>query len=221
MHLGTNYTTSEVPDAFCWTRYGTEAGEDAASIIDRKEAERQANGGVFLWGIGNSVGPSVRVLLRETARPRVVFTPMLSTAAAHDVAPANVAIWFGGIGLEGRPYEIPAHSLVTSRISSAGRPHYALVCRSDDPLTIIRARDAFFTADHVQNVRSGSRVGASQVTSVVRRIACAFRWTPSSYEITFMADLVAPYVVRLTEYQLAPGRSSTGRRLQPGGGAGK
>lgn len=47
--------TMALPDYFVWTRYGTEGGEAAGSILARKEQERQRAGGLFLWGIGNSV----------------------------------------------------------------------------------------------------------------------------------------------------------------------
>ena len=49
----------ELPTIFCWTRFGGEAGEPIEQILFRKEQERLANGGVFLWGIGNAVGPSI------------------------------------------------------------------------------------------------------------------------------------------------------------------
>lgn len=208
-------TTTEIPEMFCWTKYGTEAGEDVASILARKEAERQANGGVFLWGIGNAVGPSIVSLLHHTARPRVVFTPMLSKAAARDVSPPRVATWQSGTGLDGSHYAVPAESRVTSRISSAGRAHYALVCRSNDPLVANPLRGPSFASTHVQNLRSGSRVGASQVTAVVRRIACALGLEPSSYKVSFSADLVAPYLVRLTECSLVDDLPSAGNGAPP------
>jgi hypothetical protein len=138
---------------------------------------------------------------------------MLSKAAARDVAPPSVAVWHSGVGLDGSHYELPADSLVTSRFSSAGRAHYALVCKSSSPLVATRRSSASFTSTHVQNLRSGSRVGASQVTAVVRRIACALGLPPSGYKVSFTADLVAPYLVRLTEYTLVEGETpSAGRR---------
>lgn len=191
--------TADIPEMFCWTKYGTEAGEDAAAILARKEAERQANAGVFLWGIGNAIGPSIESLLENTSQPQVVFTPTLTKAAAHDIAPSGIAVWRSGVGLDGSHYVFPAHSHVTSRVSPTGRAHYALVCRSTTPLVANTARSASFAVTHVQNLRSGSRVGASQVTSVVRRIACALGLLQSGYKVSFTADLVAPYLVQLTE----------------------
>jgi hypothetical protein len=194
--------TAELPDLFCWTKYGTEAGEDIDSILARKEAERLASGGTFFWGIGNAIGPSVEALLAHTVEPQVVFTPMRSRPAAQDVAPAQVAVWHRGIGLDGEPFELPNFSSVTSRISPTRNYHHALVCRSEQPLSLSARRGTSFAATHVQNLRSGSKVGASQVTSVVRRIACALGLMPSSYTVSFTAELVAPYFVRLTHYSL-------------------
>lgn len=193
---------SELPDLFCWTKYGTEAGQEVGAILARKEAERSASGGTFLWGIGNAVGPSVKALLAHTAAPRVVFTPMRSRPAARDVKPAQVAVWHRGIGLDGEPFEVPGFSCVTSRISPSRNYHYALVCRSEQPLGGGARSGASFASTHVQNLRSGSKVGASQVTSVVRRISCAPSCMPLSYKVSFMAGLVPPYLVRLTNHSL-------------------
>lgn len=194
--------TAELPDLFCWTKYGTEAGEDIGAILARKEAERLAGDGTFFWGIGNAIGPSIEVLLAHVAEPQVVFTPMRSRPAARDVTPAQVAVWHRGIGLDGEPFELPDFSRVTSRISPTRSYHYALVCRSDRALGVNARRGPSFASTHVQNLRSGSMVGASQVTSVVRRIACALGLMPSSYTVSFTADLVAPYLVRLTNYSV-------------------
>jgi hypothetical protein len=194
--------TAELPDLFCWTKHGTEAGEDIGAILARKEAERLASGGTFFWGIGNAIGPSVETLLAHAAEPQVVFTPMRSRPAARDVTPAQVAIWHRGIGLDGAPFDLPDYARVTSRLSRTRNYHYALVCRSEQPLGISAPRGPSFASTHVQNLRSGSIVGASQVTSVVRRIACALGLVPSSYTVSSTADLVAPYFVRLTNYSL-------------------
>jgi hypothetical protein len=58
-----------IPRDFCWTRFGTEAGEPIEQILERKEAERIATGGVFFWGIGNAVGRSISELVRRTDEP--------------------------------------------------------------------------------------------------------------------------------------------------------
>jgi len=195
--------TADLPDIFCWTKYGSEAGEDVGAILARKEAERLASGGTFLWGIGNAIGPSVEALRARSPHPQVVFTPMRSRPAARDVAPARVAVWHRGVGLDGSPFELAEYFRVTSRVSPTRSFHYALVCRSDRPLGVSARRGPSFASTHVQNLRSGSKIGSSQVTSVVKQIVCALGLLPSSYTVSFTADLVAPYLVRLTDYSLA------------------
>ena len=193
------YTTMHLPSAFCWTKYGTEAGEDFGSILERKEHERAASGGTFLWGVGNAVGPSLEALVATTRRPKVIFTPMRARPAHRDVAPSVTAQWHRGYGLDGDPFEVPSTSRVTSRFSESRSYHYALVCRSGEPLAVRATPTPYFAAHHVRNLRSGAQVAASQVTSVVQRVACALRWEPSAYQVAFTADLVAPYFIRLTE----------------------
>jgi hypothetical protein len=200
--LDTDSTAALLPNLFCWTKYGTEAGEEIGAILARKEAERLAGDGTFLWGIGNAIGPSVETLIAQAAQPQVVFTPMRSRPAARDVTPAQVAVWHRGIGLDGEPYELADFSCVTSRISPTRSYHYALVCRSDEPLGDSDLRGPSFASTHVRNLRSGSKVGASQVTCVVRRIGCALGLAPSNYKVTLIAGLVAPYFVRLTAYSI-------------------
>ena len=39
-----------LPSHFVWTRYGTESGESMGAILARKERERIAAAGCFLWG---------------------------------------------------------------------------------------------------------------------------------------------------------------------------
>jgi hypothetical protein len=68
-----------LPDCFCWTRFGTEAGQAIVHILQRKEQERSANDGLFIWGIGNAIGPSIRELVRRTNRPEVLFSPIKSS----------------------------------------------------------------------------------------------------------------------------------------------
>ena len=86
---GNNRARPCLPEAFCWTKFGVEAGEPPLSIFQRKELERRRNGGIFLWGIGQSIGPSLPDLLRVTPSPEVLFSPIRTPAAAHDVSPAG------------------------------------------------------------------------------------------------------------------------------------
>lgn len=184
-----------IPGVFCWTKYGAEAGEGSEQIFRRKEAERKANDGLFLWGIGNSLGPSILCLLGAVDRPEVLFSPMTSRPAARDVSPEFVRLWRRAQGQDGSPYEIPAYSLVTSGPSSR-RVHYALVCHSEEPLGTLADGDVLVSPAQLRNLRSGAMLGASQVTSVVSYAAgAALRGT--TYPVTARAQLVPPYVVRL------------------------
>jgi len=183
--------------AFCWAKYGTEAGEAAPSILDRKEAERRANGGLFLWGIGNSIRPSLAALVEIDERPVVRFTAMKSAPAPIDVSPSHIALWDSGIGMYGDQYALPRGSIVTSRTAPGAttRLHFALVCRSENPIAEIEIEAMY--SGQLTNYMSGARVGGSQVTSVVREDrGSAQRGT--RYVRGFTARLEYPYMVALT-----------------------
>lgn len=192
-----------LPPQFCWTKYGTEAGEGIDAIFERKELEREANGGVFLWGIGNSLRPSIDALLKRTSDPVVCFSPMRSAAAAHDVAPSALSLWHSGYGIDGQDFAVPEFSVVTSRTGSGTRAnrHFALVCQSDEPIARFD-EPAGLGIDELTNLRTGSRLGSSQVTSVVRYSPSA--GVPRNYSISFAARLVAPYFVTLTHRSPVP-----------------
>ena len=120
-----------LPDHFCWTRFGTEAGQLVAQILDRKEKERQANQGIFLWGIGNAVGAGITELVRCCSEPEVLFSPIKSAPRAVDVTPESVVAWTAGETLDGDVYRLPDSSLVTSRLPwFCNAVFYALVCFS-------------------------------------------------------------------------------------------
>ena len=196
---GNNPGWSSLPEAFCWTKFGAEAGELPLSIFQRKEIERRRNGGVFLWGIGQSIGPSLAELLRVTSAPEVLFSPLRTSAAARDASPTQVVLWCDAIGYDGRRFKLPEHSLVTSRKDPA-RPrsrHYALVCEARSPILEPEGKGLCLALEALRNLRSGTSLGASQVTAIVRRMRTA---APSrvEYPIVARARLVYPYLVRLT-----------------------
>lgn len=195
--MGTAVRTS-IPEKFCWTRFGTEAGEPIESILMRKEEERSRNGGVFLWGVGNSIRPSVLELLAECESPYVVFSPMLSRPAARDVSPSRTVVWTTAIGLSGHRCDLPAASVVTSAVREGrARPyHFALVCASDDPLTRRAEGDRIRLTD-LRNLSHGTAIGSSQVTCVVRHSPGSSNGPSPTYDVALMARLVAPYFVRL------------------------
>jgi hypothetical protein len=186
-----------LPELFCWTRFGTEAGEQIEHILFRKEQERLANGGMFLWGIGNAVGPSITELTRQTARPQVVFSPIKTASRLKDIAPPAVVMWTEAEGLDGSSFSIPSNSLVTSRFDpETPRPyHFALVCYSSKPLIPLK-REYKIGFKQLRNLRTGRPVGASQVTAVVN---CTGMGTeePPMYDVAILAELVNPYFVRL------------------------
>ena len=187
-----------LPKHFCWTRFGTEAGERIDSILARKELERQTTGGMFLWGIGNSVGPAIRDLIRLEERPMVLFSPMRSKPKAIDAAPAGLTVWTEAVGLDGRNWPIPKGVKVTSREGSetgrTKRSHYALVCRSATPLAMLN--QASICYEELVNLQSKNKLGASQVTAVVEKRAQG-TVESSTYPVAFMAELIYPYFVKL------------------------
>jgi len=189
-----------LPKHFCWTRFGTEAGETIDAILKRKELERLKNGGVFLWGIGNAVGPSMKELVQRESCPEVIFSPIRSRAKHIDVAPAATVIWKSGRDLNGVVSPLPSGSTVVSRISSKGiqaARHYALVCFSDKSLQLI-ADPLMFSIGSLENIRRGSPIGASQVTAIVRQ-----RYQPNLvcqiYPEAMRFQLVAPFFLELLD----------------------
>ena len=205
MRRGNNGTTGEsVPDFFCWSKFGTEAGERTSSIFRRKEIERRKNSGTFLWGIGNSIQPSFADLLNLTDEPEVLFSPIKGRPSKRDVAPAELIVWCAAVGLDGRPYQIPNFSVVTSG-RNPGNPkstHFALVCESENSLLDEPQPANHVTMDGVRNLKSGSPLGGSQVTSIVRRVA-----PPTNghrYPVTARARLAHPYILTLSKGVAVP-----------------
>jgi hypothetical protein len=189
-----------LPDAFCWSRFGTEAGEPIEEILARKELERVSNDGVFLWGIGNSVAPGLTELLRLLPQPEVLFSPIRARPRPIDVSPAATFVWTAGEGLDGRRYEVPESIRVTSGSSYPDvtpRCHYALVCTSDEPLSISNSGSVIF--QELRNLVSGRCLGASQVTAVVKRAEKPSVTDGTDYVVALRATLVPPYFVRLRE----------------------
>lgn len=193
-------TNLNLPALFCWTRFGAEAGQPIEQILRRKEQERSANNGVFLWGIGNAVGPGIRELVRRCSSPEVLFSPIMGKARKEDVTPESVVAWTSGETHDGREYPLPSCSLVTSRqsVSSPKASHYALVCFSGESLVPCSPR-CTLTFNTLRNLVSGSQVGASQVTAVVVRDDNEAPIGGRLYEVALRAHLVHPYFIRLRQ----------------------
>lgn len=200
----------EIPTLFCWTRFGGEAAEPIEEILLRKENERSANGGVFMWGIGNAIGPSILELLLHTARPKVLFSPIKTAAKQKDIDPPAVVMWTEAEGFDGKDFTIPSCSRVTSRYDpeTPKRHHFALVCYSGTPLIPLR-RDFKIGFQQLSNLRTGRPVAASQVTAVVHRKE-SYKESSSLYDVAIVAELIEPYFVRLKNAKaVEQGRSMT------------
>lgn len=183
----------------CWSRMQAEAGQALDVIVDRKERERQAGRGSFLWGVGNAPAQITNVLARSNIPVRAVFSVMKSRPKAVDVSPARTVIWRRYIDAQGVERPLPPHALVTSRGDSARgfkRGHHALMCRSDKPLEIKRG-EAFNPAAFRNAGGTGAPVGFSQVTALLRRVQ--FDQGDSDYEVNLSAWLADSYWVRLTD----------------------
>jgi len=190
--------SSDLPLAFCWTRFGTEAGQSINEITRRKEEERRANSGLFLWGIGNALGPSIRSLVAVESDPVVLFSPTKSPARSVDATPSAVVAWTRAETLDGSEFPLPRASLITSHSDpkSPKTVHYALVCYSATPVNF-QLRGVPISMASLRNLQTGNPVGASQVTAIVTAVesnVCG----GSVYDIAFQSALVAPYFLRLS-----------------------
>ncbi len=183
----------------CWSRMQAEAGQALEAIVARKELERQACDGMFLWGVGNPPALLTNVLARASVPVRAIFSVMKSRPKMVDVAPARTVAWRRYVDSRGAERPLPAGALVTSRGDSAGgakRTHYALMCRSEEPLDIQRGIP--FDPSAFRNAGgTGAPVGASQVTALLRRVE---EDAPATdYEANISAWLTDSYWVRLTD----------------------
>lgn len=216
--LGRQLMTTEIPLRFCWTKFGTESGEVIEEILARKDSERLKNDGIFLWGIGTSVAPGIRELVRLERKPMAIFSPMRSKPKSIDSEPESVVVWRKARKLDGVEWRIPSGSTVISRAGSGRgtrkRLHYALVCRSEVPLQIgVSQTEVRFSA--LSNLLSGSPLGFSQVSSVVThdpRIVDA--GGGPVYAIGFLAHLVYPYFIELFDPTPLSNISADRRREQ-------
>lgn len=137
------------------------------------------------------------------SNPWILFSQMKSKPKQVDVKPRSVLVWSGAQNRNLGIFEIPRYSVVTSRADSPStrqkRAHYALVCYSDVPL----CKSANFTdvldAATLANLRTGKRLGASQVTAVVSsQVFTEAILRRSPYPVSITARLSTPGQVRLT-----------------------
>lgn len=200
-----------IPPVFCWTKMGTEAGQPLETILRRKELERRAGGGLFAWGIGNSLGVNTKLAQQEMKRNEVdvLFTPMRSAAKHIDIKPSQVLVWLDCLNENGEPTRLPSHMVVTSRgnLAQAGgkRSHYALICNGHHDITIA-ANGGRIDANRARNFASLNPLGASQVTAVVRYQSSGDELPEKSYPVTFRAELHGAGFVRLASPVVLDGK---------------
>lgn len=194
----TQQSVSGLPEIFCWTKMGAEAGQSLDDIVKRKELERLAGHGVFAWGIGNSLGKAPELARQSTKHEiDVLFTPMKSVAKEIDTSPSEVLVWLGYFDSHGSVKNLPAHMLITSRGGQNKKAHYALLCHSKDSL-LSQSNDIAFSALNTRNYMTGNPVGASQVTSVVKSTQSMEPIAPD-YSVRFRAKFYADGFVKLAE----------------------
>lgn len=190
-----------VNDYVCWSRMQAEAGQHLNKIVARKERERRIGGGLFLWGVGNAPALITNRLARARVPVPVIFSVMKSRPKHVDAAPTRTFAWRRYIDAEGVERNLPRHSLITSRgdrPTGVKRSHYALICHSDAPLEMQRGVEFFHCGAFRNAGGTGSPVGSSQVTALLRRIA-ADEGGKTDYEINLRAWLIGGYWVRLTD----------------------
>jgi hypothetical protein len=185
-----------LPKHFCWSRFGTEAGEVIPQIIERKERERSANGGIFLWGIGSAIGPAMTRLVQLEPEPEVIFSPIRSAPKKIDVIPGRIARWTAARQIDGTPYQLPKGSIVTSRAKDCR--HYALVCLSQSALELGRQLGEIVIG-RIRNLTTNNPVGFSQVTAIVRQETNGRPYSDLTYSVAMRFRLVDPYVVELRD----------------------
>lgn len=183
----------------CWSRMQAEAGQLLDAIIARKERERRAGDGLFLWGVGNAPSIAVRPLALLKKPVLVIFSAMKTKPKLVDLAPKRIIVWRRYIDENGIERPLPANALVTSRgdnAAGAKSRHYALMCLSETPLVLERG----VPFDHLAYRNAGGAgapVGASQVTALLRQVAEPASTSP--YEANVVAWLTNGYWVRLSD----------------------
>ena len=178
-----------------------ESGELLDEIVRRKELERSSGEGLFFWGIGNALGERVGMLVGRTPRPTVAFSVMRGRPKPADSTPRDVFVWTGYKDSHGNVCPLPDHVLLLSRgttVSGIKKRHYALVCRSGEPLHLCERGTIHL--GQFRNIGSTSKVGASQVTAILEH--AAGEEGGLAYNVNLTANLVAPYFVHLAAPRL-------------------
>lgn len=191
--------TFNIPQAFCWTKMGTEAGQSLENIILRKDYERIKGDGVFFWGIGTALGFKIWEYIDSVDTPMVIFSPMKAKPKKIDVIPEKVFLWTSYFDRWGNKHPIPEYAKITSRGITGfleKKYHYALVCRKTTPL--LNEYWPKINSNLLFNFNSNSKLGYSQVTAVVEQHQNDNN-QEFIYDILFSAELVSPYYIKLCD----------------------
>ena len=179
---------------FVWTKMQSEGGQSLSAILALKEAERLAGGGIFWWGVGNSLGTAVKEAAKSARGTLpILFSMMRATPQRKDVNPGQVHLWTTWADATGAVHNVPAHVLEWSRGADNKKTHYALVCRAPTPLVI---------GDHGPfdpsrcRTHLGNPPGASQVTALLQG-DLGEDHSPGTYHFGFRATLIEPWTVQL------------------------
>ncbi|VWC63818.1 hypothetical protein BLA18112_01412 [Burkholderia lata] len=192
-------TLKHLPPTFCWTKIGTESGEELPTVVLRKEWERRLGGGRFLWGINQPLGSSAQVAAHRTGSLLALFSPVASRPRAGERK--DMLLWNAWVDSSGQVRPLPPHTFIASRSTlPSGRrreQHYALVCASSTALTVGTQLRVF--PDHLRSVSTGKALGAAQGAAVVDCVGRAKEQTGKSYPLALSVELEAPYFVRLAQ----------------------
>lgn len=145
---------------FVWHKCGPESGSSLIKNVEIKECQRRASRmrtGIFLWGVGSSIGSeALKALLEHEESPEVLFTPIVSKGRAVDrkylnCEEKNLTEWrrplirrIEGLNIEeysidiscsDAPWHIPDGCQVVS-YENEKKHHFALVCQSSEPLVV-------------------------------------------------------------------------------------
>ena len=173
-------------DAFVWSKMGTEAGEPLEDIMHRKEIERQANGGKFVWGIGNSPGNSIVNFMQDTKKPVAIFTETRPNSKTRSIdEEESERVW--------RDKLLPRYSFVTSHPER--KEHCALLCECDEDLRT-QCHGELHTGEFVHYVTCNPKLPPNSTNMMKKGEGRSCK----PYPIRFVASLYGEGWVKLTDY---------------------
>ena len=173
-------------DAFVWSKMGTEAGEPLEYIMHRKEIERQANDGKFVWGIGNSPGNSIVNFMQDTKKPVAIFTETRPNSKTRSIdEEESERVW--------RDKLLPRYSFVTSHPER--KEHYALLCECDEDLRT-QCHGELHTGEFVHYVTCNPKLPPNSTNMMKKGEGRSCK----PYPIRFVASLYGEGWVTLTDY---------------------